>query len=88
MAIIPNTPSSGNSSSARNVPDRDGPIGTAPAPHLNAEKPKTEAGIKLLELLRAAHESDASDVHLVTGHVPMMRVHQVMVPMELSLIHI
>jgi twitching motility protein PilT len=39
-------------------------------------------GAKLLQLLQAAHESDASDVHLVTGHVPMMRVHQVMAPMD------
>ena len=42
----------------------------------------TPAGEKLLTMLRTAQEADASDVHLVTGHVPMMRVHQVMVPME------
>ena len=38
--------------------------------------------MQLHEILRRAHEHDASDIHLVPGHVPMMRVHTVMVPMD------
>ncbi len=36
----------------------------------------------LNDILRQAFEQDASDVHLVAGHPPMMRVHTVMAPME------
>ena len=34
------------------------------------------------EILRTAHELDASDVHLVAGHPPMVRVHTVIRPLE------
>ena len=33
-------------------------------------------------ILRQAHELDASDVHLVAGHKPMLRIHTVMHPLE------
>ncbi|MBX3321455.1 MAG: type IV pilus twitching motility protein PilT [Phycisphaeraceae bacterium] len=33
-------------------------------------------------ILRAAYDADASDIHLVAGEPPVMRVHQVMTPME------
>ncbi|MCB9845398.1 MAG: Flp pilus assembly complex ATPase component TadA [Phycisphaeraceae bacterium] len=33
-------------------------------------------------ILRAAYEADASDIHLIAGQPPFMRVHQVMTPME------
>lgn len=36
----------------------------------------------LNDILRQAFEQDASDVHLVAGHPPMMRVHTVVTPME------
>lgn len=36
----------------------------------------------LHEILSAAYEADASDIHLIAGHSPFMRVHQVMTPME------
>jgi twitching motility protein PilT len=42
--------------------------------------------MKLLDILKHAMQSDASDVHLVSGHVPMMRVHQVMVPMDMPVL--
>lgn len=42
--------------------------------------------MKLLDILKTAYESDASDIHLVQGHVPMIRVHQVMAPMDLPVI--
>ena len=35
----------------------------------------------LNDILRQAFDQDASDVHLVAGHPPMMRVHTVMAPM-------
>jgi twitching motility protein PilT len=38
--------------------------------------------VELLQILKAAYESDASDVHLVPGQPPMMRVHQVMSPLD------
>jgi len=38
--------------------------------------------MKLLDILKAAHQADASDVHLVAKHSPMMRVHTVMTPMD------
>ena len=34
------------------------------------------------EILRTAYELDASDVHLVAGHPPMVRVHTVVRPLE------
>ncbi len=33
-------------------------------------------------ILRKAHDLDASDVHLVAGHKPMLRIHTVMHPLE------
>ncbi len=42
--------------------------------------------MELTQVLKAALEADASDVHLIAGHVPMMRVHQVMNPMPFPVI--
>jgi len=39
--------------------------------------------IGLIDILRAAKGADASDVHLVTGHPPAMRVHTVMTALEM-----
>ncbi len=38
--------------------------------------------MQLQEILQTAHKHDASDIHLVSGHPPIMRVHTVMTPME------
>ncbi len=38
--------------------------------------------MKLDDILRRAAELDASDIHLVSGHTPVARVHTVMTPME------
>ena len=38
--------------------------------------------MRMNDILRLAFEHEASDVHLVTGHRPMMRVHTVMTPMD------
>ena len=38
--------------------------------------------MKLDQILQVAHQADASDIHLVTGHPPVMRVHTVMTPMD------
>ena len=40
----------------------------------------------LLQVLKAAYEADASDIHLVAGQPPVMRVHQVMTPMDFPVI--
>jgi twitching motility protein PilT len=37
-------------------------------------------------ILRAAYDADASDIHLVAGEPPIMRVHQVMAPMDFPVI--
>ncbi|CAN5762717.1 type IV pilus twitching motility protein PilT [soil metagenome] len=42
--------------------------------------------MKLIEILKAAIEAEASDIHLVAGHPPVMRVHTVMTPMDLPLL--
>jgi twitching motility protein PilT len=42
--------------------------------------------MELQNILRAAHDADASDVHLVAGHPPTMRVHQVITPMDFPII--
>ncbi len=42
--------------------------------------------MKLLDILKAAYEADASDIHLVSGHPPVMRVHTVMTPMNLPVL--
>jgi twitching motility protein PilT len=38
--------------------------------------------MKLLDILRTAHENKASDIHLISGHPPMMRVNTVITPMD------
>ncbi len=38
--------------------------------------------MQLIEILRTAHEQGASDIHIISGHVPMMRVNTVMTPMD------
>ncbi|MHC5003486.1 MAG: type IV pilus twitching motility protein PilT [Planctomycetota bacterium] len=38
--------------------------------------------MQLAEILRTALEHNASDIHLVSGHPPMMRVNTVMTPMD------
>ncbi|MCU0981580.1 MAG: hypothetical protein MUF25_20710 [Pirellulaceae bacterium] len=42
--------------------------------------------MNLIEILKAAKEADASDIHLVAGHPPVMRVHTVMTPMNFPVI--
>ncbi|MCC7389470.1 MAG: PilT/PilU family type 4a pilus ATPase [Phycisphaerales bacterium] len=39
--------------------------------------------MELEKILQYAHESDASDIHIVAGHQPTMRVHQVVQRMDL-----
>ncbi len=38
--------------------------------------------MQLSEILKTAHQHDASDIHLICGHPPMIRVHTVMTPMD------
>ena len=38
--------------------------------------------MQLGEILKTAHQHDASDIHIISGHPPMMRVHTVMTPMD------
>jgi twitching motility protein PilT len=40
----------------------------------------------LIAILKAAHEAGASDIHLVAGQPPVMRVHQVITPMPMPVI--
>ena len=40
----------------------------------------------LIKILKAAYEADASDVHLIAGQPPVIRVHQVMTPMDFPVI--
>ena len=40
----------------------------------------------LKRILQAAFDADASDIHIVCGHRPMMRVHRVMASMEFDVI--
>lgn len=40
----------------------------------------------LHQVLKAAYEADASDVHLIAGHPPVIRVHQVMTPLQFPVI--
>ncbi len=42
--------------------------------------------MKLDEILKIAAASDASDIHLISGLPPMMRVHTVMTPMDLPVV--
>jgi twitching motility protein PilT len=38
--------------------------------------------MQLAQILRTAHEHNASDVHLISGHPPMMRVNTVITPLD------
>ncbi len=38
--------------------------------------------MKLLDIIRAAVDQDASDIHIVAGHPPVLRVHTVMTPLD------
>lgn len=38
--------------------------------------------MQLSDIFQTATEHDASDIHLISGHPPMMRVHTVMTPMD------
>jgi len=40
----------------------------------------------LIQILKTAYEANASDIHLVAGQPPVMRVHQVITPMEMPVI--
>ncbi len=42
--------------------------------------------MELKDYLVAAHEADASDIHLIAGESPVMRVNQVMTPMDFPVI--
>ena len=42
--------------------------------------------MQLQEILQTAFRQDASDIHLISGHPPIMRVHTVMTPMDLPLL--
>src|SRR5436190_23638568 len=46
----------------------------------------TDQPIDLIDVLKAAYEADASDVHLIAGQPPVIRVHQVMTPMDFPVI--
>jgi twitching motility protein PilT len=48
--------------------------------------PSAEPGMDLIEILKVAYEADASDVHLIAGQPPVIRVHQVMTPMDFPVI--
>jgi len=39
--------------------------------------------MNLLDILKLAQENDASDIHLICGHPPVMRVHTIMTAMEM-----
>ncbi len=45
-----------------------------------------EQGINIDDILRRAAESGASDIHIVSGHPPVVRVQTVMTPMDLPAI--
>ena len=36
----------------------------------------------LAKILQTAMDADSSDIHLISGHAPMMRVHTHMTPMD------
>ena len=42
--------------------------------------------MELTQILKAAYEADASDVHLIAGQQPTVRIHQVMTPLELPVL--
>ncbi|MCW5764393.1 MAG: type IV pilus twitching motility protein PilT [Phycisphaeraceae bacterium] len=42
--------------------------------------------MKLHDILKAAQDADASDIHLIAGHPPVMRVHTVVTPMDMPVL--
>ncbi|RMH25356.1 MAG: PilT/PilU family type 4a pilus ATPase [Planctomycetota bacterium] len=38
--------------------------------------------MRIDDILQAAHDADASDIHIVAGHPPVFRIHTVMTPMD------
>ena len=42
--------------------------------------------MKLEDILRRAAENDASDIHIIAGHPPVMRVHTVITPMDMPVV--
>jgi len=42
--------------------------------------------LDLISILKAAYEASASDVHLIAGQPPVVRIHQVMTPLEMPVI--
>ncbi len=44
------------------------------------------SSVDLQQVLRAAFDADASDIHLIAGQPPVIRVHQVMTPMDYPVI--
>ena len=42
--------------------------------------------MQLQEILQTALRQDASDIHLISGHPPIIRVHTVMTPMDLPML--
>ncbi|MDX2130965.1 MAG: type IV pilus twitching motility protein PilT [Planctomycetota bacterium] len=42
--------------------------------------------MELTKILKAAYEADASDVHLIAGQPPTVRIHQVMTPLEMPVL--
>ena len=42
--------------------------------------------MKLADILNTAHQHKASDIHIIAGHPPMMRVNTVMTPMDYPLL--
>ena len=42
--------------------------------------------MQLADIRRTAHEHEASDIHLISGHPPMIRVNTVMTPLDYPLL--
>jgi len=42
--------------------------------------------MQLSDIFRTAHSHDASDIHLISGHPPMMRAHTVITPMDFPIL--
>ena len=45
-----------------------------------------EIAVDLIQILKTAYEADASDIHLIAGQPPVIRIHQVMTPMDFPVI--
>jgi Tfp pilus assembly pilus retraction ATPase PilT len=60
--------------------------GGAPRDSNRLGEPRGRHAVNLIEILKTAYKLDASDVHLIAGHPPVMRVHQVMTPMDFPVI--